>query len=370
MALLQLLREPSCVDEVQPGPEGTERLLVAADQHGVTALLAERLVGRASDEVCERLSESARRQAAWELGHRRVLLDALAVLESTGVEPILFKGTALAYSIYPNPVLRMRGDTDLIVPILERRRVTAALLAIGFECTAEASTGRNAYQSEFRRRGADDWHALDVHWRINDSEVLAHLFTYDELRADAQPLPALAPHSLAASRVHALLLACMHRAVHRHSPYYLDGKPQLGGNRLIWLYDIHLLAHSFTNADWQAFLDTARAKGLLGICAEGLGIAVSCYGAPVPPDVQDQLDHVPKSEAASRYLCAGPLRQQWLDWLAVPGAQVKAQYLRQLVLPPADYMRSQQADGGGWLPWLYLRRALVGSWRRLRGRVV
>ncbi len=82
--------------------------------------------------------------------------------------------------------------------------------------------------------------------------------------------------------MHALLLACMHRGTHRHNPYYVSGEPHTGGDRLIWLYDLHLLAESFGEHDWQSFIARADAKGLRGICADGLATAHQCFATNVP----------------------------------------------------------------------------------------
>src|SRR5262249_8171279 len=105
-------------------------------------------------------------------------------------------------------------------------------------------------------------HSIDLHRRINNSEVLSRLLSYEELRDQAHPLPALCPDALAAGRVHALLLACLHRATHKHNPWYAHGVAHYGGNRLIWLYDIHLLATYFDHAEWDTFMQAAREKGL------------------------------------------------------------------------------------------------------------
>jgi hypothetical protein len=295
------------------------------------------------------------------------LLDALSSLAAAGVEPVLFKGTALAYSLYPSPVLRTRGDTDLIVPLHERERVTAVLRSCGFSpLDATAS-----YQTSFARRDPDGAQGLDVHWQINNSEVLSRLFTYQELRAEAVSLPALAPDALAVSPVHALLLACMHRGTHRHNPYYVSGEPHTGGDRLIWLYDLHLLAESFAENDWLSFIARADAKGLRGICADGLATAHRCFATSVPEYAFAALERDDVREPASDYLGASPARQLWLDYRALPGIGRKVSYLRDLVFPPAEFMRSKFAgERGQWLPWLYVRRAVAGAWRRLHGRVV
>ena len=364
--LLRLLRDPAGITTANSSASAIDAFMVAAEQHGITTLLAATLAGARPSPLLERLRDSTRAHAAWEMGHRSTLLDALSSLTSAGIEPVLFKGTALAYSVYPNPVLRTRGDTDLIVPLHERMRVTSALMRVGFVPETAVESG----QTSFVRARADDLHRLDVHWQVNNSEVLARLLTYQELRAEAVPLPGLSPDALAASPVHAMLLACMHRGTHRHNPYYVSGEPHFGGDRLIWLYDLHLLAESFSGRDWRTFMAEAETKGLLGVCGEGLALARECFSTDVPDHVWQAMALPRSREPASDYLSAGPWTQQWLDFQALPGIRRKAHFLRELVFPPAEYMRSKYADDQGrWLPWLYARRAVAGSWRRLRGRV-
>jgi hypothetical protein len=238
-------------------------------------------------------------------------------------------------------------------------------------CGFSPAVATPSYQTGFARRGPDGAQELDVHWQINNSEVLSRLFTYQELRAEAVSLPALAPDALAVSPVHALLLACMHRGTHRHNPYYVSGEPHTGGDRLIWLYDLHLLAESFAEHDWLSFIAQADAKGLRGICADGLATAHQCFATSVPEYAFAALERDDVREPASDYLGASPARQLWLDYRALPGIGRKVSYLRDLVFPPAEFMRSRFAgERGQWLPWLYVRRAVAGAWRRLHGRVV
>ena len=365
--LLQAFRDPAGFAAGKLSVADSDPLLAAAERHGVAALLAARLADAPPSPFVDRLRESARRDAVWELGHRRALLDALSSLAAAGVEPVLFKGTALAYSLYPNPVLRARGDTDLIVPQHERERVTAALQGCGFS----PAVARPSYQTGFARPSPEGSQLLDVHWQINNSEVLSRLFTYQELRAEAARLPAIVPGALAVSPVHALLLACMHRGAHRHNAYYVSGEPLTGGNRLIWLYDLHLLAESFGEHDWQSFIARADAKGLRGICADGLATARQCFATNVPDYAFAALQRADVREPASDYLGATAARQLWLDFQACPEIGSKTRYLRDLVFPPAEFMRSKFAgERGQWLPWLYARRAVAGAWRLLHGRFV
>ncbi len=45
----------------------------------------------------------------------RELVAVLAALAEAGVETLLLKGTPLAYTHYPEPALRTRCDTDVLI---------------------------------------------------------------------------------------------------------------------------------------------------------------------------------------------------------------------------------------------------------------
>ena len=304
----------------------------------------------------------------WELRHRAVLPEVLASLAAAGIKPVIFKGTALAYTLYPEGTLRSRGDTDFIIPPQTQAQVAGILNKLGFERGTGMSGESVAYQASFTRtESAGDSHTLDVHWRINNSELLSQLFTHDELLRHAQPLPQLGPDAYAAGATHALLIACMHRATHKHNPYYVDGVAYYSGDRLIWLYDIHLLASTLTAAQWDEFVSLAERKGLCGVCLEGMERARQCFHTAYPEPVLAALARAGKHGKVAVYLEAGPLRQQWMDFSALPGVTRKLRFLAETVFPPAGYMRQKYPEAHpDWLPWLYLRRAAGGVLKRLR----
>jgi hypothetical protein len=304
----------------------------------------------------------------WELRHQQVLARMLTALAAIDVQPVLFKGTALAYSLYANPVLRARGDTDLIVAPESTGEVDTALNALGFVRSVAVSGDFISYQACYtREEDAGESHTLDLHWRINNSEVLARLFTYEELRRQAQSLPRLCPEALAASPVHAMLLACMHRATHKQNPMYVRGVPHHDADRLIWLYDIHLLAKSFDSAQWNEFMRLADSKGLRAVCLEGMEHARACFRTEYPENVLAALARNDALEPAALYLNGSRLRQQWMDFLAIAGAANKLRFLRESIFPSAAYMRHKYPDARpGWLPWLYVRRAVGGVLKKLQ----
>ena len=352
------------------GAAFAETFLERCDYHGVGALLNEQLQNRGGWPafVLDALHSRALAQTMWELRHQHVLRGLLAALTKCGIHPVIFKGTALAYSHYANPALRARGDTDVIVGPQERSRAADVLTSQGFELSIGVSGEFISYQSNYTLKASGSGtHDMDVHWRINNSEVLSQLFSYEDLNSSAVPLPDLCPDAMAAGPVHALLLACMHRAVHKQSPYYVNGAAYYSGDRLIWLYDIHLLASTFTSAQWQEFLNEARHKGLCATCLEGLQRARVCFHTSTPEFVPAALAKPGRSERVAVYLNASQLRRTQMDFRAIEGARNKLRFMRELAFPSASYMRAKYRKAPTfWLAWLYARRAVGGVVKRLR----
>jgi hypothetical protein len=331
----------------------------AVDFNGVAALLHGLSPSPEwPNDIRARLRSRAIQLAMWELRHQQVLSQALDALAGASVQPLLFKGTALAYSLYENPALRTRGDTDLLIPINAKARVHDTLASLGFDRAIGVSGELASYQASYTARSEDGTsHTLDVHWQINNSELLAQLFTFDELNRDAQPLPRLSPMARSVSRPQALLLACMHRATHKQNPIYVDGRPHHDANRLIWLFDIHLLCATLTAAERQAFVSLAGQKRLRGVCCEGLHEADVRFGPSTRAALISALTPIETPEPSAKYLNGGKLRQHAMDFRALGNSRRRARYLSEVLFPSRIYMRSKFNSPAGWLPWLYVRRA-------------
>lgn len=349
-------------------PAAIAGFLERTELHGVNALLYSRATVPAwPATLAQTLRDRTLQLAMWELRHQQVLIEALEQLDSLGIQPILIKGTALAYQLYQDPALRTRGDTDLIIPLQARAPTHEALLSLGFQRSLGVSGELVSYQASYTLvTAAGGAHTLDLHWQINNSELLSRLFTYDELRLSAEPLPRLSPYALAVGTVHALLLACMHRATHRHNPYYVNEQAHHDPDRLIWLYDIHLLATRMNESEWSRLLQLATQKGLRAVCLDGMRRAQACFQTQYPAAVLEALAQRGPAEPAARYLNGGKLRQQWMDFAALGSFARQLQWLRESFFPSAAYMQRKYPNPLlRWLPWLYLRRAADGFAKRL-----
>ncbi len=344
--------------------------------HGVLPLLHQAFNAQHSGQqkwplaILEQCRENAITRTMWELRHQHLLEQVFAALNAADIQPVLFKGTALAYGLYAQPALRTRGDTDFLIADAARVRVAEILAPLGFVREGGVHGQYISYQATFTHAdSATGNHSLDVHWRINNSQVLAKLFSHDELLQQAQPLPALAPHALAACPQHAMLLACMHRATHRNNPYYVDGVAHYDSDRLIWLMDIHLLAEKFDAAGLESLLNAAHEKGLSVEVVESLKLAHACFGTVRLEDFLNSLPAQTRRETASEYLASSSIKQHWMDFAAIENLQGKLSFAAEHVFPPADYMRQKYPNAAAWqLPGLYLHRAFTGVLKRLPGR--
>jgi hypothetical protein len=335
--------------------------------HGVEALVFEYLnqLPTCPKALLEHFRLLASERAAWELRNRELMRTVFKAFAAARIDNLVYKGTALAYSLYDNPVWRSRGDSDVLVAAGQLQQARALLLDQGWRqaTSDEEVIWYKWYFSKQAPEGGE--HHIDLHWRLNNSELLAGLFTLDELLARSVSLPALVPEARIPGAIDALLIACLHRGVHKQSVYTAGDITEFTGDRLIWLKDIDLLARCLLTEEWDQFLQRAKDKGLGQICEESLALVHDCLATPLPAGWHAKL----RSTVPARpdlYLAAGSLRRVWLDLSACKGSWEKLRFCRQLLFPSPAYMRNKYA-GRGWqfLPWLYLRRMMGGAIQRI-----
>lgn len=373
----------ACLRGEQPAwPFGHDQASIAlflerAEFHGVQPLL-HHLVSpdRATEqgwpaEVLAACRQQAIAQTMWELRHQHLLEQVVTDLGEAGIQPVLFKGTALAYSLYPSPALRSRADSDLIIAPQQRFKASDILAAQGFAAQHDVSCEFLSYEASFTRFESTVTHMLDLHWRIHYSQLQSGLLAYEVLRERAIPLPAIGPHARGVDPVYALLIACLHRANNLLIPQWIGNRPSYGDERLIWLYDFHLLLESMTLPQLSEFAALAKQKGLKTICREGIDQARACFHTRLPIQLQTELAIAAADEPIIRYQKSGMLRQRWMDWLALRDPRDRFLFLWEHAFPPAAYLRQRFPHAAGrWLPLLYLRRLGEGIWRRVQSRIL
>jgi len=337
-------------------------------EHEVEGLCFERLSKLDSTagwprQVWEELSDAARTRAAEELLRKAEIRRVVAALADAGIRPILLKGTPLAYTVYDSPASRPRADTDVIVSGAEVEAARQVMRSLSYVETVQC----HELLSQFEVQQCDRFgviHAFDVHWSISTQPVFAGLLTYDALLLRAVAVPALGESAVAPCRVDALLLSCVHPAMHHRND-----------ERLLWILDIHLLASGLSPAELDEFEALARMKKVVAICRRGLQQAQAVFGTLVAADLIGRLKRTAGPEPSAAYLAS---ERRWhhetmASLRALPRLGDRARLVREVLLPSPGYMLGayglRDKPLGTWLlPALYVHRNVHGAWKILIGK--
>lgn len=315
------------------------------------------------EEVELAIREEARLQALWEPSHRNAVADAIEALHTAEIEALAMKGTALAYSVYSDPAIRRRGDTDLLVETTDRKRVRSALEGAGF-----ALREKLVLQEAWSRKSRDGFvHEIDLHWRINASPAVSGAWEADHPRSRSRPLPSLSPSARGLSPTDSFIQTCINRRAHRGFGYLVGEEKIEGGDRLIWALDLHLLAQDFEASDWRQLIETANVVGAGEIVASGMNFAQRSLATDFPDEVRNALAH---SGRMSDYFAAPSTAQRLaMDVAASRSMSAIAALLSGHLFPPRSFFTERDPGAArGSLAWLRARRLLDAGVRMLLGR--
>ena len=330
--------------------------------HGVEALLWEALAesSGAAAKLRDALEPRVRAAATRDLFVRRDLQVVVDALDAAGVPALITKGTAVAYTVYAHPWLRPRTDTDLLVRHKDVPAASLALQGCGYSRSDVLSTGELvSHQYAFERTDANGVrHVLDLHWKIVNPQVIADALTFDQLWCDAQVATSIGPNAHVPSTIGSIALACVHRLAHHH-----------GNDRLIWLYDLKLLAASLRPGEWSALRDLACANRIAGFCLDGLRSAKERLGSELPPEIENALAAAAPAEP-SRAFVEGPVSRREVllsDLKVLNGWNDRIRLVREHAFPPPAFIQQRYGTTSRWLlPALYVHRLVTGvsKWGR------
>jgi hypothetical protein len=271
--------------------------------------------------------------------------------------PVVFKGAALGQTHYAASWQRPRCDADVLIASDSRERVFALLRRLGYERPTFISGDLVTYQAPFRRGdhlGIE--HALDIHWRIANPQLVSEVLPHGEL-VDRSVIVSVEGYPMRVpSPVDSLLLACVHRVAH-HPDF----------EQPFWIEDIHLLASRFDASEWTTLVARASNRAIGAICLEGLRRAQDRFQTAVPAEVLAAL--AGKTSEPSAMFLRGQLRP--VDYLTSDlralGPLAAVRLLREHLFPPADYMQAKYSlRSRALLPACYAARVVSGVAKWLR----
>lgn len=158
------------------GSDAFSALLV---QHGLAPLWFDALAGSAHPPACMAallpvLKEHRTRCIVTSQAQRAVAIHTQQALADAGVQSVVFKGTQLANTLYPDPGLRPSADIDLLIAKTDQAAAVRTLDALGAAFIPHDNT--ICYQTALHLKQVE----LDLHWgfvrpgrtRVELAEVL------------------------------------------------------------------------------------------------------------------------------------------------------------------------------------------------------
>ncbi|MBV1877099.1 MAG: nucleotidyltransferase family protein [Pseudomonadales bacterium] len=358
-------RTVTAITEITPTPLNWHKhwhiddFLAECKAHGVSALVAhyaEQSALTLPTALSAELTQITNAHKVTELLHKDALKTVITTLATQQIEFILLKGTAHAYSLYPAPYLRSRTDTDLLIAENQKQQVNEILTKLDFEILYESAATVNSYQRCYQytdKLGCQ--HRFDIHWQLSNRQFFANQLPWQELIQNVAGIEQLGHLTSTLQPPYQMLHACIHRVAHLHSVYDVD-EINIKGDRLIWLYDIFLLARRFSAQDWQQLVELAQKKAICCLIIDTLDAVSECFPAQslLPNKARKILTLQATGEKSVLLLSQGRFKPTLHDFLML-GNRQRLQLLKEKILPSARFLLYKyDKQSALWLPCLYL----------------
>lgn len=268
------------------GPLDWDQVLERAAYHHVTPLLHHHLqsVGKGvvPADVLHEIRVRYHGIAARGLKLEMELLSLLTELDEAGAPGVIWKGPALAHTLYPSPELRTYGDLDIILRREDRIRARAVFRRRGYATPPGSPVTEDQL---FQAEGEDAtlWNPatatpVDLHWG-SIRRYRSSVTDFQDLWSEHETLE-LHGRTLRILRRDTLLLALsVHGAKHGPFPW----------PALKWVTDMEAYLRGYPPEWWAPVLERARKEGCLRMLLLGLALAEQILEAPLPPAVRASL---------------------------------------------------------------------------------
>lgn len=281
-----------------------QQVIVEAQRHGVAPFLWYTLhtaldCPQLPPGIQETLRANYYTAAAHFMRREHELKEVLQTLASAGVPVVLLKGAAVAYSVYPNPVLRTMGDVDLWIPHAQLVPARQALHAIGYTVRSQEDHRPQALQDALAgetrmmrdRPGAG---LVELHWNLYPGEWLRHTTCIDEAKIWARSVPIEGMNMRRPTGEDLVLHASVHLAVNH----------QMSIGVMRTMLDI-ALARRTCDIDWEALAHRAKEWKVATAVWLVLSLVSEFFGDP-------------EARLPLRTIAPSRFRQRALRWF-VPG---------------------------------------------------
>ncbi len=335
--------------------------------HGIAPMLhaiSENLVGW-PDPLVQKIRNEAHMASLWEVTHRNCISDLIEAFVQKGIQSTIMKGTALAYSLYPDPSHRRRGDTDLLIRPGNTAKARKLLDNSGW-IRRPSPQGLMSQETWIFDTGVGFIHELDLHWQVQDRATLQSVLPNEQFFEGTAPLSQLCAAARMPSLALSLIQIAINQAWHEARGLAVDGRKVCGGKRLIWAKDCDLLARSLTSQDWAAIIEMSEQGNIMPVVKDALEFARSVFVTPIPRDIAARLAKPTTNQTIVRYLRNPDLAREFLiDLRHTPGLRRKIELVRANALPSRPHLQSKYQDHAHWPTFALHARRLSRSVLRL-----
>ncbi len=256
--------DPAAVRRALTGGADAALALAAAGEHRIGPLLW-RALGAAdardvlgSDAAALGSMADALRMEALLLIPRAVAL-AVRPLTEAGLEPLVFKGPAVA-ARYPEPGLRPMDDIDLLLPAADHRCALDALDAAGWRVVR--SGGVEHYDTVLLHEHVPSL-SLEVHYGLERASQRVTALDPEALWARRVPLDCAGTPAFGLAQADELVVLAAHA-----------GKPFHGFMRLMWIADLGMIVNGAAARGAPVDWDAVRAAAEKARCVTIVGAAL------------------------------------------------------------------------------------------------
>ncbi len=303
--------DPAAVRRALGGGADVALAVSAAPDHRIGPLLwralaaADSLDALGPDRAVLGAVADAFRMEALLLIPRAVEL-AVRPLTDAGLEPVVFKGPAVA-ARYPEPGLRPMEDIDVLLPRADHQRALHALRGAGWDVARAA--GGDLYDTALTHRDVPSLF-LELHYGLESTSQRVTALDPGALWERRQPLQCGGTAAFGLAPADEIVVLAAHA-----------GKPHHGFVRLVWIADLAMIVGDAAQRGVAIDWDHVRAAAEAGRCVTVVGAALQLarrVGVDAPAGLFPLPSRGWRGDAMDRLLdVAWPL-----DHLELPGYQL------------------------------------------------
>lgn len=349
--------------------------------HGLAPLLSH-LVGSSDielpDGVRERLRGSEYAAVAWTAAQEADLAALCDALDEAGIPCLLFKGAAVARTVYPRPHLRTMSDSDILVPEDQIEPAYQVALSLGYAPVEHPQDFIHPPELSNSRGAILELQPHSLYMPLPDPDHRPLPVPFADLLEAAVPVSVRGRAALACSPTDSFIqLTCN----------FFSRMEEMAARPVRWVRDYaQLLSTGPGTVSWRSVLDRCHsiAPELVGWLKLTLGVLEPFLGHLYGDDIRSSLEELPRghrrfaeSLGPERLLHGwhlGPLRILGLLRHLIGFRRTVALTMRRTFVPRAHIVRQTgiEPDGlaGRFYPvafLLHLRYHLVSGQARRAG---